>query len=286
MAKPKSQDERAEDLRELYSRADAHDKKRRNLIVNILVGVIVALAVIAFFIIKAGPPESRTALRVAQGIQSYGMAFEGHQEYPEGENSKPVWVEPTPEETQQRLSEALAIFNEVAQDPGTDFDRDTAVLYVGMCALHLGNLDQAEEKLTQVSTSEFEPLRQQARYTLGSVMLERGQLPEALEYYQGLAAEQDNYLATAAKMQAARILAWLGRPDESKAVLTGIVEAGPEDSPDVKMAQWMLDQGLYLTHLVDLIPLGGPPVPGPTAPAETPAVPEPTAPVEGATTPQ
>jgi tetratricopeptide (TPR) repeat protein len=286
MGKQKSQGERADDLRELYSRADEHDKKRRNLIINIIVGAIVALAVIAYFVITAGPPVSRTALRVAQGIQSYGMAFEGHQEYPEGENSKPVWVEPTPEETQQRLSEALAIFNEVAQDPGSDFDRDTAVLYVGMCALHMGNLDQAEEKLTQVSTSEFEPLRQQARYTLGSVLLERGQLPEALEYYQGLAAEEDNYLATAAKMEAARILAWLGRPDESQAVLSAIVEAGPEDSPDVRMAQWMLDQGLYLTHLVDLIPLGGPALPGPTAPGEGAAVPEPTVPAEGVAPPQ
>lgn len=286
MGKQKSQDERAEDLRELYSKADAYDKKRRNLIINIIVGAIVALAVIAYFVITAGPPVSRTALRLAQGIQSYGLAFEGHQEFPEGENSKPVWVEPTPEETQQRLSEALAIFNEVAQDPGSDFDRDSAVLYVGMCALHLGNLDQAEQKLTQAAESEFDPLRQQARYTLGSVMLERGQLPEALEYYQGLAAEGDNYLATAAKMESARILAWLGRPDESQAVLMGIVEAGPEDGPDARMAQWMLDQGLYLTHLVDLIPLGGPAVSGPTSPAEGPVVPEPTAPVEGATPPQ
>ncbi|HUT98158.1 MAG TPA: tetratricopeptide repeat protein [bacterium] len=268
MGKQKSQGERAEDLRELYSKADAHDKKRRDLIINIIVGGIVALAVIAYFVITAGPPESRTALRLAQGIQSYGLAFEGHQEYPEGQNAQPVWVEPTPEETQQRLSEALAIFNDVAQNPGNDFDRDTAVLYVGMCALHLGNLDQADEKLTQAAGSEFDPLRQQARFTLGSVMLERGQLPEALEYYQGLGAEEDNYLATAAKLETARILGWLGRPDESKAVLSGIVEAGPEDAPDVQMAQWMLDQGLYLTHLVDLIPLGGAAEPEPTVPAE------------------
>jgi len=268
MAKPKSRDERAEDLRELYSKADTRDSKRRNLIINIIIAGLVALAVVAYFVITAGPPESRTALRLAQGIQSYGLAFEGHQEYPEGENAQPVWVEPTPEQTQQRLSEALSIFNEVAQDPGSDFDRDTAVLYVGMCALHLGNLDQAEEKLTQAAASEFEPLRQQARYTLGSVMLERGQLPEALEYYQGLAAEQDNYLATSAKLETARILGWLGRPDESKAVLDAVVEAGPEDSPDVRMARWMLDQGMYLTHLVDLIPLKTTTVPGPTAPPE------------------
>jgi tetratricopeptide (TPR) repeat protein len=268
MAKPKSQDERAEDLRELYTKADTRDSKRRNLIINIIIGGLVALAVVAYFVITAGPPESRTALRLAQGIQSYGLAFEGHQEYPEGQNAQPVWVEPTPEETQQRLSEALSIFNEVAQDPGSDFDRDTAVLYVGMCALHLGNLDQAEEKLTQAAESEFDPLRQQARFTLGSVMLERGQLPEALEYYQGLSAEEDNYLATSAKLETARILGWLGRPDESKAVLDGIVKAGPEDSPDVRMAQWMLDQGMYLTHLVDLIPLKDVVVPRPTAPPE------------------
>jgi len=284
MAKQKSQDERAADLRELYSKADARDKKRRNLIINIVVGVIVALAVIAYFVITAGPPESRTALRLAQGIHSYGLAFEGHQEFPEGEDARPVWVEPTPEETQQRLSESLAIFNEVAGDPGSDFDRDTAVLYVGMCALHLGNLDQAEEKLTQAAQSEFEPLRQQARYTLGSVMLERGQLPEALEYYQGLGAEEDNYLATTAMLEVSRILAWLGRPDESKAVLDAIVLAGPEDDPDVQMAQWMLDQGLYLTHLVDLIPLQGPATPGPEVPEST--GPEPTVPGEGAIPPR
>jgi tetratricopeptide (TPR) repeat protein len=286
MAKAKSRDERAEELRELYSQADERDKKRRNLITNIIVGAIVALAVIAYFVITAGPPESRTALRLAQGIHSFGLAFEGHQEYPEGENAQPMWVEPTPEQTQQRLSEALTIFNEVAGDPGSDFDRDTAVLYVGMCALHLGNLDQAEQKLTQAAQSEFDPLRQQARYTLGSVMLERGQLAEALDYYRGLGEEGDNYLATAAKLETARILAWLGRPDESKAVLDAIVAAGPEDSPDVQMAQWTLDQGLYLTHLVDLIPLGGPAVTGPAAPVENPAVPEPTAPVEGAAPPQ
>jgi len=268
MGKQKSQDERAEDLRELYTKADTRDSKRRNLVINIIIGGLVALAVVAYFVITAGPPESRTALRLAQGIQSYGLAFEGHQEYPEGQNAQPVWVEPTPEETQQRLSEALSIFNEVAQDPGSDFDRDTAVLYVGMCALHLGNLDQADEKLTQAAGSEFDPLRQQARFTLGSVMLERGQLPEALEYYQGLGAEEDNYLATSAKLETARILGWLGRPDESKAVLDGIVKAGPEDSPDVRMAQWMLDQGMYLTHLVDLIPLKDVVVPGPTAPPE------------------
>ncbi|MCX7022750.1 MAG: tetratricopeptide repeat protein [bacterium] len=286
MAKVKSREERAEELRELYSKADTRDSKKRNLIINIIVGGIVALAVIAYFVITAGPAESRTALRVAQGIQSFGLAFEGHQEYPEGENAQPVWVEPTPEETTQRLSEALAIFNEVAQNPGSDFDRDTAVLYVGMCALHLGNLDQAEEKLTQVAESEYDPLRQQARYTLGSVMLERGQLAEALKYYQGLGAEEDNYLATTAKLETARILGWLGRPDESKAVLDGIVKAGPEGSPDVQMAQWMLDQGIYLTHLVDLIPLKDVSIPRPTAPPEGLAVPGPTAPPEGVIPPQ
>jgi tetratricopeptide (TPR) repeat protein len=281
MAKSKSRDERADELRQLYSQADERDKKRRNLITNIIVGAIVALAVIAYLVITAGPPESRTALRLAQGIHSFGLAFEGHQEYPEGENAQPVWVEPTPEETRQRLSEALTIFNEVAQDPGSDFDRDTAVLYVGMSALQLGNLDQAEEKLTQAAKSEFEPLRQQARYTLGSVMLERGQLTEALDYYEGLAAEEDNYLATAARLETARILGWLGRPDEAKAVLDAIVEAGPEDSPDVQMAQWTLDQGMYLTHLVDLIPLGVPEAPGPETAG--PEVPEPVTPEEGTT---
>jgi tetratricopeptide (TPR) repeat protein len=269
MAKPRPRGDHAEELRELYSEADERDAKRRRFVTYAIVAVVVVLAIVAYFALTAGPAESPTALRLAQGVQSFGLAFEGRTEYPEEEGAPPVWVEPTPEETRQRLSEALAIFNEVAREPGNDFDRDTAVLYVGMCALHLGNLDQAEQKLSQAAESTFEPLRRQARYTLGSVLLERGQLAEALEYYRGLAAEEDNYLATAAELETARILAWLGRPGESRAVLEGVVEGGAEDDPDVRTARWMLDQGVYLTSLVDLIPLtdgvgpeGIPEVPG------------------------
>ena len=261
MARPGSKDDHTEELRGLYAEADERDAKRRKLVIYVIVAVVVVLAIIAYFALTAGPEQSPTALRLAQGIQSFGLAFEGHREYPDEEGAPPVWVEPTPEETQQRLSEALSIFNEVARNPGSEFDRDSAVLYVGMCALHLGNLDQAEEKLSQAADSSFEPIRQQARYTLGSVTLERGQLPEALEYYRGLAAEEDNHLATLAELETSRILAWLGRPEESREVLEGIVADGPEEDPDVLTAQWMLDQGMYATSLVDLIPVSAAPEP-------------------------
>ncbi|HDR06395.1 MAG TPA: tetratricopeptide repeat protein [Candidatus Coatesbacteria bacterium] len=254
-------------LNEPRPEAAPPDPKRRQTIIAAIIAAAAVLAVILYFVISAGPPESRTALRLAQGIQSYGLAFEGRLEYPE-EGSQPVWVEPTPEQTQQRLSEALAIFNEVALAPGSDFDRDAAVLYVGMCALHLGNLDQAQQKLSQAATSEFEPLRQQARYALGAVLLERGQLPEALEHYRGLAAEPGNYLALTARLETARILAWLGRPEESKAVLEAVVAAGPEEEPRVQSAKWMLEQGVYLTGLVDLFPFQETSGPDSSLPAE------------------
>ncbi len=276
MEKPSSRDTHTEELRELYTEADKRDAKKRKLLSYGITAVIAVLIVIAFFVITAEPEQSPTALRLAQGIQSFGLAFEGHQEYPAEEGAAPIWVEPTPEETHQRLSEALTIFNEVALNPGNEFDRDTAVLYVGMCALHLGNLDQAEEKLTQVAESTIEPIRQQARHTLGSVLLERGQLEEALEYYRSLAAEEDNYLATAARLETSRILAWLGRPEESRAVLEEIVASGGEEDMSVLTTQWMLDQGLYLTALVDLIPLTGE-----VEPVEIPV--EDVTPAEGAT---
>ncbi|MCK4593559.1 tetratricopeptide repeat protein [bacterium] len=276
MEKPSSRDTRTEELRELYTEADLRDAKKRKLLSYGITAVIAVLIVIAYFVITAEPEQSPTALRLAQGIGSFGLAFEGHREYPAEEGAAPIWVEPTPEETHQRLSEALTIFNEVALNPGSEFDRDTAVLYVGMCALHLGNLDQAEEKLTQAAESPFEPIRQQARHTLGSVLLERGQLEEALEYYRDLADEEDNYLATTARLETSRILAWLGRPEESRAVLEEIVASGGEEDMSVLTTQRMLDQGMYLTTLVDLIPLTGE-----VEPVEIPA--EDVTPTEGVT---
>lgn len=241
-----------DDVGHYYEEADLLDKRRRRIVVwGLIAGILLVAAIVYLFVFAGEEPVSDTAEVLGRGIQIYGMAFEGEVKQVDGQ---PQRVEPTPAERDKHLADALVLFNRVAEDPGSDFDRDTATLYIGLCALHRGNLDEAQQKIEQVSQSAFEPLALQARFTLGSVHLEREQFAPALEIYRELAAG-DSYLAPAAKIEQARILALQGENGEAEELLQSVVDEGEEDDPFVRRAQHILDTGEYLTTLVDLIPI-------------------------------
>lgn len=269
-----------EELQHYYEEADLLDKRRRRIVVLGLIAALVLVVLVVYLFVFAGEPdESPTAEQLGRGIQLYGMAFEGSYEIVDGRQQ---YVEPTAEKRERYLGDALILFNRILEDPGSDFDRDTAALYAAMIALHNGDADAARERLEAVTQSEFEPLAQQARYALGAVYLERGQLDAALEHYRTLAAEE-SYLALGAELETARILALQGKRDEAREILEGIVEraeaeeAAPEDgegevesidgddltepgeNPFVDKARMMLETGEYLTSLIDLIPVSPPP---------------------------
>lgn len=251
-------------LRQYSRETDLLDKgKRRIVTIGLIVAVLMIGLVLYLFVFAGGPAESPTAELLGRGIQLYGLALEGTYEFVDGEQR---YVEPTPERRERHLGDALTLFNRIIADPGSDFDRDTALLYVGMIALQRGEVDKAQELFETVSGSPFEPLAQQASFTLGAVFLERGELPRALEHYRAMAGE-DTYIAPAAAIETARILALQGRPDESRAVLEEIIAEGTEENEDgeivdkhpfVRQARRMLDSGEYLSSLVALIPIEPP----------------------------
>jgi|GEM_PF-3418298 len=257
--------EKEKHLHELYDEADLLDaRKRRTVVIGLIVGIIVVAALVYFFLFMGGPAESPTSYQLALGMATYNMSFMPRYVPSPIEGGEPVQVPASPEEITAGISEALVILNEVALNPGSDFDHDSATMYVGICALQLGDLDQAEEKLTLASTSEFPVLARQSAFTLGSILLERGQLDEAYSHYAGIAAEEGNHLVLAAKLEMAKILAWQGKSAESKALLEEIVELGqPAEGEEeiiqqdrfVLLAENMLTTGYYETSLVDLIPM-------------------------------
>ena len=258
--------EKEEHLHELYEEADLLDaRKRRTVVIWLIVGVIAVAALVYLFLFMGGPAESPTSYQLTLGMTTYNMAFMPHYVPSPIEGGQPVQVPASPEEITAGISEALVILNEVALNPGSDFDRDSATMYVGICALQLGDLDQAEEKLTQAATSEYPVIARQSAFTLGSIMLERGLLDKAYSHYGGIAAEEDNHLVLAAKLEMAKILAWQDKSAESKALLEEIVELGqPAEGEEedaiqqdrfVMLAENMLTTGYYETSLVDLIPV-------------------------------
>jgi len=257
--------DKEEHLHELYDEADLLDaRKRRIVVIGLIVGIIAVAALVYLFLFMGGPAESPTSYQLALGMATYNMAFMPHYVPSPIEGGEPVQLPASPEEITAGISEALVILNEVALNPGSDFDRDSATMYVGICALQLGDLDQAEEKLTLASTSEFPVLARQSAFTLGSILLERGQLDESYSHYEGIAAEEGNHLILAAKLEMAKILAWQGKSAESKALLEEIVELGkPAEGEEeiiqqdrfVLQAENMLTTGYYETSLVDLIPM-------------------------------
>ncbi len=254
-----------EHLHELYDEADLLDaRKRRTVVIGLIIGVIVVAALVYLFLFMGGPAESPTSYQLALGMTTYNMAFMPRYMPSPIEGGQPVQVPASPEEITAGISEALVILNEVALNPGSDFDRDSATMYVGICALQLGDLDQAEEKLTLASTSEYPVIARQSGFTLGSILLERGQLDKAYKHYEGITAEEGNHLVLAAKLEMAKILAWQGKSAESKALLEEIVESGqPAEGEEdvaqmdrfVMLAENMLTTGYYETSLVDLIPV-------------------------------